>query len=314
MIMKKIIFFLSFVFISAFFLQGCKEDEEIKPATPVAMAKDPQTASRVAVDRFSTSAGTLMIRDAVNDLPASNAAINFDMAPFITQGLSPSGAHTEYYNFDVMPDSPAPIYVLFRDGENSPVPGQLNIIDKIPGESGYNDFWLMHKVTVPANYIANVVTSFAEIQSMGYAVTATSTIINCPVVPEGSVATKRMGGASNALHMGWYKGQVCFYFTFEEKMLALASGKVPVSPIYVTFNINPGMTGGGPASGFVMETGTMQTHNVLATIPADASYSPLWSVQIYDNASFNSVTDLSSAMAAPLLVASAALVNCPTVQ
>lgn len=43
---------------------------------------------------------------------------------------------------------------------------------------------------------------------------------------------------------------------------------VPRSPIYVTFNANPGEEGGGPSSGFVTEEGTDQTHNVLAATPA----------------------------------------------
>jgi len=50
------------------------------------------------------------------------------------------GQHIKYYNFDVQSTQPAPIWVLFRDGESSPVSGQLNIIDKLPGEAGYNDF------------------------------------------------------------------------------------------------------------------------------------------------------------------------------
>jgi len=36
-------------------------------------------------------------------------------------------------------------------------------------------------------------------------------------------------------------------------------------------------------------------------------------VNIYDNASFNAVSDLPSALLAPLKVAGAAIVNCPIV-
>lgn len=291
------------------FMGSCKKDS----STPE-VGKDPSTATRISVDRFSATAGHLMVRDASNGLPAANAAINFDMAPFITKGYSPSGALTEYYNFDVMPDVPSPIYVFFKEGETTPVAGQLNIIDKIPGEAGYNDFWSMQKVTVPSNYVANTVTSFDEIISKGYTISATTNIINCPVVPDGSTATKRIGGGSTALNRGWYKGQLCFYFTFEEKALVSVGGKVATSPIYVTFNINPNVTGGGPPSGFVVESGTMQTHNVLATTPSQSTYSPLWSVYMYDNANFGTVSNLSSAQTSNIIVSNAALVNCPTVQ
>ena len=116
----------------------------------------------------------------------------------------------------------------------------------------------------------------------------------------------RGGGESNGLHAGWYKDMVVYYFTFEEKMLTGAT--VPVSPIYVTFNAN-----GMPPSGFVMEEGTAQTHNVVATIPSDDDYSPLWLVSVYDNADFDSVSDLASAEAANILAAGVATVNCPVV-
>ena len=104
----------------------------------------------------------------------------------------------------------------------------------------------------------------------------TGVIINCPVVPKGSTAMLRGEGESNELHAGWYKDMVVYYFTFAEKMLTGAT--VPVSPIFVSFNINIGEAGGGPASGFMTEQGTMQTHNVVATVPSDDGYSPLWAV------------------------------------
>ncbi|MFZ6012894.1 MAG: hypothetical protein ACOYXT_21290, partial [Bacteroidota bacterium] len=260
----------------------------------------------------SSAAGHLMIRDASNGLPAANAAINFDQAPFITKGKGPTGQNVEYYNFDVQSVDPAPIYVLFKEGSDSPVPDQMNIIDVIPGETGYNDFWLVNKVTVPANYAANEVASLAEIQARGYAIEATTMIVNCPVVPEGSTATKRLGGGSAGLMKGWYKEKIVSYFTFGEKAITALSGKVPTSPIYVCFNINADQAGGGPASGFKVEPGTMQTHNVVATIPSNGSYSPLWLVNSYDNAQFDNVGNLSSAQSAPGMNLGAT-VNCPVV-
>ena len=303
--MKKTNFIPALLLVLALGFTGCKKET-------TETGKNPDTATKVSVDRFSATAGHLMVRDGSNGLPTANAAINFDVAPFITTGYSPTGAVTKYYNFDVMSTTPDPIYVLFKEGETTPVAGQLNIINTIPGDAGYNDFWIMNKVTVPANYVANVVTSYDEIISRGYTITPTTNIINCPVVPEGSTAATKFGGGSNALNRGWYKGQICFYFTFEEKALAAVGGLVPTSPIYVTFNINP--PAGGPPSGFVVESGTAQTHNVVATTPTSSTYSPLWAVYIYDNANFSSVNNLATAQASTILVTNAALVNCPTVQ
>ena len=275
---------------------------------------DPDTEKVVSVDRFSMEAGHLFVRTEENGLPGPNEPIDFDMAPFITKGLGPNGELISYYNFDVQPTEPAPIYVLFREGEDHPVEGQMNIIDVIPGDEGYNDFWEVQKVTVPMDYMANSVTSFAQLMEAEYPMEETTTIVNCPVVPEGSTAKLRMGDESPELTKGWYKGMMVYYFNFLEKSLMTnESDMVPTSPIYVTFNINPDMEGGGPPSGFVTEPETGRAHNVTATLPMDDTYSPLWWVNVYDNADFDMVHDLASAQAATILATGVASVNCPVV-
>jgi hypothetical protein len=301
---------MAFVLVIVLFLASCSKNHDVSP-----MPKDPNTAEVVSIDRFSATAGHLQVRTVSNGLPAANAPINFDQGPFITRGFAPNGALVDYFNFDLQPTAPAPIWVLFKNGESNPVPGQLNIIDVIPGEAGYNDFWQVYKVTVPSNYLANTVTSYDEIVAKGYAVTKTSDLVNCPVVPKGSTATKRFSSTEDAgLTIGWYDGKVVYYFNFAEKALSTTSnGLVPLSPIYVSFNINPGQPNGGPDSGFKMETGSSQTHNVIATIPSDAGYSPLWTVKVYDNAAFSNVSNLNSASSATLLVPDAGAVNCPVV-
>ena len=276
---------------------------------------DPGSAPRVTVDRFSEDAGTLMVRSDGNGLPGPGEPVDFDSgAPFLTDGLGPEGGTVTYYNFDVQPTAPAPIYVLFREGEDAPVEKQLNVVDAVPGDDGYNDFWQVHKVTVPGDYTANTVTSLADVTDRGYSITPMPKLVNCPVVPEGSTASMRLGDGTAGLVEGWYRGQVVSYFEFTEAPLsATDSDQVPLSPIWVAFNTNPGNEGGGPASGFMTESGTSQTHNVVATVPGDEGYSPLWFVNVYDNADFGSVSDLDSAKSANQLAAGAAMVNCPIV-
>lgn len=280
---------------------------------------DPDQAMKVSVDRFSENFGTLFVRTADNGFPGPNEPIDFDQVPFITQGLGPNGEIVKYYNFDVLPIHSAPIFVLFKEGEDMPVAGQLNIINVIPGDDGYNDFWHVHKVTVPDNYVANTIASLDDLVVMNYPTERTNLIVNCPVVPEGSTADLRFTSEEpTGLIRGWYKNQVVSYFTFDEKMLTVdlpAEGHpdVPLSDILVTFNINPDQEGGGPPSGFVTEPGTMQTHNVPETIPTDDDYSPLWDVDVYDNADFDNVSDWASAQNANILGEGVALVNCPIV-
>lgn len=289
---------------------GCSDD----PSGPRRPPHDPVTAPRVAVDRFAPGFANLFVRTATNGLPAPDAPIDFDQYPFITHGAGPDGQRVSYYNFDVMPDAPAPIFVLYHEGEDTPVQGQLNVIDVLPGDDGYNDFWRVFRVTVPRGYVANTVASLEEIEDAGYPVEATDNIVNCPVVPAGSTASLRLGGPVG-LVQGWYREQVVSYFSFDERALqATPQGRVPVAPIYVTFTINPGEPGGGPPSGFLTEFGGEQTHNIVAALPAAADYSPLWNVVVYDNEDFGLVFDLSSAQAATILVPSLGLVNCPIVR
>jgi hypothetical protein len=115
---------------------------------PMAKAMDPMMSAHAAIDRFGSTAH-LQMRDAMNHLPGPDAPVDFDKPPFVTTGLGPHGETVVYYNFDVQSTTPAPIYVLYRKGESDPVPGQLNIVDVVPGEPGYNDFWRINKVTVP---------------------------------------------------------------------------------------------------------------------------------------------------------------------
>ena len=287
---------------------GCGGGHDSSSPTPL----DPDTAPRVPVDRFSTAAGTMMVRDATNNLPGPNAPIDFDEPPFITRGLGPGGEHVRYYNFDIQPDRPAILYQIHHEGEDTPVAGQLPIINVIPGDAGYSDFWRVYRIIAPTDYVANTVTSFEAVYDYNLGFDPTERIINCPAVPEGSTATLRVGGGTPNTLRAWYNDQVVSLFTFEEAPLSVThEGDVPVSPIYVTFTINPDRPGGGPPSGVVTEAGTDQTHNVLGSLPGAPDYSPFWLVQVYDNTAFDTVTSLTTAQDATRLMQDMARVNCP---
>lgn len=311
-LMSSLIAFTSLATLGA----GCSSDDSDTPALEV---HDPATAEKVAVDRFSADAATLMVRTDENGLPGPNEAIDFDQGPFITRGLGPNGERVRYYNFDIQPTGGAPIYAFFYESSGEAVAGQLNVVDVIPGVDGYSDFWQVNKVFVPDDYKANSAVSLDDILDAGFAMETTDLLVNCPVVPEGSTAMMRGGGESAGLHQGWYQGSIVHYFTFEEAPLKTAAGGlVPLSPIYVTFNENPSDSAtSGPASGFVTEEDGEQTHNVLGALPGDSGYSPLWSVNVYDNADFDAVTDLSSVEGSDpvnVLAMDQGTVNCPVVE
>ena len=275
---------------------------------------NPDKAPIVAVDRFSDKAAHLQLRKPGNGIPGPNQPVDFDTGPFITQGFSPTdGTPVRYYNFDAQSTTAAPVYVLYREGEDRPAFGQLDIIDTLPGEKGYNDFRQVWKVRVPKNYVANTITDATALRKAGYKIEKTDVLRNMPVVPDKSVARLRLNHESPELQRAWYHGEVAKFFTFDETKLSASDGSVPVSPIFVTFNINPDKADGGPASGFKTETNSPQAHNVPATLPGDAGYSPLWSVVVYDNADWSTVHDLASVTKAKVLAAGVADVNCPIV-
>jgi hypothetical protein len=294
------------LFAAALLITGCAA------AQPAPKPIDPDHAPIAAVDRFSKEAAHLQLRTADNHLPGPNEPVNFDTGPFITQGLSPkTGEPVRYYNFDVQPTMPAPVYVLYREGEDKPVTGQLDIIDTLPGEKGYNDFRQVWKVRVPKDYVANTIVDAGPLKDAGYKMEQTQTLRNMPIVPDKSTAKARLNDKNAALQRAWYQGQIAKFFSFEEA--PLSGSNVPLSPIHVTFNVNPGAPNGGPGSGFKTEPSSEQTHNVPATLPGDPGYSPLWLVSVYDNADFSSVHDLKTALKAKLVGAGVATVNCPIV-
>jgi hypothetical protein len=276
-----------------------------------AMPLDPNRAQSIMVDRFSDAAGHLQRRSDSPSLPGPNEPVNFDQGPFITEGFGPGGEVIKYYNFDVQPTTPAPIYVPMKNGK--PVGGQLNIVGVVPGDKMYNDFWQVVTVAVPDGYEANTLTSVAQVDASGYKKETTDVIVNCPIVPAGSTASLRAEGdtSSAGLTRGWYEGQLVHYFNFGEKAggIHATAGNVPLSPIYVTFNDD----NEGPASGFKTESDQMQTHNVAATLPSSPAYSPLWAVTPYPSAKFDLVSDLATAATAAGSGDVTANVNCPIV-
>lgn len=293
---------------------SCSSNDDTAEAKPV--AKNIETAEKVSVDRFSATVGHLQVRTATNGLPEANAPVNFDQEPFITTGLGRLGASVSYYNFDVQPVIPIPIYVFFKLDGVTKIDGQNNVVSFVPGDAKYSDFWLVHNVLVADDYVPNSLTSEAEILASKYTIVPTTDIVNCPVVPFGSTAARSdVAGVASQLTIGWYQGKAVAYFNFNEPGLkTTAEGFVPVQPIYVMFNTDPSPidAGSGPASGFKHEPGSVQTHNVLGT-PEGAQLTPLWDVRVLSNVYFDEVSNLETALSFPSEQAGAN-VNCPVIR
>jgi hypothetical protein len=281
------------------------------PARAELQPKDPDQAPIAKVDRFSDAAGKLLVRSADKRLPGPNQPIDFDTPPFNVLGFSPAGEPTLYYHLDVQSTTPAPVYILYREDEDNPVQDQLDIIDTLPGEQGYNDFRQVWKVWVPKDYVANTITDASMLQQAGYKMEKTDQLLNLAVVPDKSRARVRFKGGNPELQSAWYQGQIAKYFLFDEAPVSASGDKVPVSPIYDGFTINPGQPGGEME--FCTDPNSTQTHNVVATAPGDKAYSPLWLRVVYDSAACASVHNLETALKAQKVLAKVLLINCPIV-
>jgi hypothetical protein len=111
-------------------------------------------------------------------------------------GFSPAGEPALYYHLDVQSTTPAPVYILYREGEDAPVQDQLDIIDTLPGGKGYNDFRQVWKVWVPRDYVANTITDAATLLQTGYKTEKTEKLLNMAVVPDKSRARVRFKGGN----------------------------------------------------------------------------------------------------------------------
>ena len=165
-----------------------------------------------------------------------------------------------YLDYGPQPNVAVPILVFFQVASPAtPVAGQKNIIDTIPGQPGYSDFWRVYKVLAPTGYVANSIRSLADAVASGYTIEATDLLVNCPVVNPNAT----IHGSSGSPVSGWYRNRQVFYF--DEGMNSPADGSV---------------VGDAPIYAFFHADGTEVTgqKNVIDVRPGDAGYSDLWNV------------------------------------
>jgi hypothetical protein len=85
------------------------------------------------------------------------------------------------------------------------VPAQHNIVDTVPGRSDYTPLWQLNKVTFKAGVKARLLRSrsdvLAAVRSGSATVSATSTVVNCPVLGFGQ---KRIAGFSAGETIHYY--------------------------------------------------------------------------------------------------------------
>lgn len=212
------------------------------------------------------------------------------------------GGNVSYLDYGASVNISQPILVFFQaSSPNTTVTGQRNIINSIPGQPGYSDFWRVFKVLVPAGYVANSIRSFEEAVSSGYTMQATNTIVNCPVVNPSATTPVSSGKVE-----GWYRDRDVFYFDHGPRSPG-AGFVVKSAPIYAFFYTN--------------NTAVAGQRNIIDVRPGDVGYSDLWRVTkvtvgpSYVANSFKSASDIMTAVSAgtATLQLTNTFVNCPVV-
>lgn len=196
-----------------------------------------------------------------------------------------------------------PILVFFQaDDPATPVAGQRNIIDAIPGQPGYSDFWRVHKVLAPSDYEVNSIRSFTEAMASGYTIEVTDIVVNCPVVNPGAT----ISGSSDTPVQGWYRDRDVFYFDHGANS-ATDGSVVLTAPIYAFFHAD--------------DSPVVGQGNVIDVLPGMTGYSDLWQVtKVIVDASYmaNTLQDARSILEAAdggmvTLETTTIFVNCPVV-
>lgn len=208
-----------------------------------------------------------------------------------------------YLDYGPQPNVTAPILAFFQAAApDTPVAGQRNIIDTIPAQPGYSDFWRVYKVLVPSGYTTNSIRSLADAGAFGYTIEETDLVVNCPVVnPNATIQ-----GSSAAPVVGWYRGRDVSYFDHGADSPS-AGSVVANAPIYAFFHAD-----GTPVAG---------QRNVIDMLPGEPGYSDLWRVvKVIVGANYvaDSLKDARSVLAARdtgqvILETTAIHVNCPVV-
>lgn len=259
--------------------------QEVAPTTgQVVRAPSPGTeksygldAPLLEVDRFSDKAATLLRRSADPSLPGPNQPIDLDRAPFLASLVGPEGQRVPCYDLDLRPARPARYYVFYDRMGNYQL-GQFPVVDVAPGDPGYNDLWDIWKVFVPDGFRAdNWLRDAATLErlladpSSGYRAESTGVLLNGPIVPEGSTASRKgeNRGGSAVVMYAWYRGKRAPYLYLEGSLRTWDAEQVALMPV----ELRDGA--GLPKSRAEILSLLSKPEVRLRTLPGRAGYSPL---------------------------------------
>ena len=159
-------------------------------------------------------------------------------------------------------NSIAPIWTVMNG-----VVAQRNIVDTVPGRPDYTPLWQLNKVTFKAGVKARLLRSRSEVlaavRSGQATVSATSTVVNCPVLGFGQ---KRVAGFSAGKTIHYYDlGPVKVAPGNAVLPLVAVTNGVPGQHNISEETIAPGATNYPPLWGIVKATWAASARKVLLT-------------------------------------------------
>src|SRR5206468_1957400 len=150
----------------------------------------------IALLLLGLGAGYLLGRPVPAAIPGPVSGLLRTMIPRVDGWFR--NASVSYLDFGPQSNVAVPILAFFQaTSPSTPVAGQRNIIDTIPSQPGYSDFWRVYKVLVPDGYVANSIRSLGDAVASGYTIQETNTVVK--VVVDASYVANDLKDARSIL-------------------------------------------------------------------------------------------------------------------
>lgn len=188
------------------------------------------------------------------DVDDDGGAVDVDEIPVARQGSIAArkgyidGKRVEYYDFgafvpadatwfpafgEKFPGMPVGELYVFDDGSGKPTLAgeQRPIVDRLPKQARYSDFLEVVLVKPDGDYRANDIKSRGTLLRVGYALTFTGHVVNCPI----SGVDSELGGTTQAALATykkitvWYRGRTTHCWLLDGGEALVAGGGKPFS-------------------------------------------------------------------------------------
>ncbi len=154
------------------------------------------------------------------------------------------GEKTYYWDFGVSVPNTADLYRAISGFSESGGPifveGQDPVVDTVPGDPGYSDFWRIIFYVVDGDFVPGSARSVAAVRDAGHRIIDPEITVNCPIVDAGARANERV------LNPGWHVGRQIVYFDFGRDQIRAGTSNANIYVFVDGFDVDgsPRISGG----------------------------------------------------------------------